>query len=68
MTDPMEVEALRARDSRLYGNPEGPTFEQLLEEERASGLTEDQAYERIIQGSQSANQKVNRRVGPPNPE
>jgi len=68
MQDPVEMEALRARDLQLYGNPDGPTFEQLVEEEKARGLTEAQAYERIVQGSQSTNPEVNRKVGPSKPE
>jgi hypothetical protein len=68
MLDPLEVEALRARDSKLYGNPDGPTFEQLMEEERAGGLTEAQAYERIIQASQGTNEEANRRFGPSKPK
>ncbi len=68
MQDPSEVTALRARDSQLYGHPDGPTFEQLLEEEKAAGLTEVQAYERIIEGSQSTNREVNRNFGPSKPE
>ena len=68
MQDPREVAALRARDSQLYGNPGGPTFEQLLDEDKATGLTETQAYERIINGSQSTNREVNRKFGPSKPE
>ncbi len=64
MQDPREVAALRDRDSQLYGNPDGPTFGQLLAAEQAAGVTEAQAYERIIQGSQSTNREVNRDYGP----
>ena len=63
-----EVEAMRARDSRLYGNPDGPTFEQLVNEGRARGFTKVQVYERIIQGSQSTNRDVDRKAGSTKPE
>ena len=68
MQNRQEIAALRARDSQLYGNPDGPSFEQLLEEEKATGLTESQAYERIIVGSQNTNREVNRKFGPSKPE
>lgn len=68
MQDPWEVAALRARDSHFYGNPDGPTLEQLLEEEKSAGLTETQAYDRIIEESQSTNREVNRMFGPRKPE
>jgi hypothetical protein len=32
MESAVEIEDLRARDLRLYGNPDGPTFEQLVQD------------------------------------
>ena len=68
MENPLDVAALRAREVQIYGNPDGPNFEQLVGEEKGRGLTEAPAYERIIQGSQSTNQEVNKEVGPPKPK
>lgn len=55
MESPAEVEDLRERDQRRYGNPDGPTFDQLVKEGHAAGLQDDEAYERIIQGAQTTN-------------
>ena len=47
MTDPEEVELLRIRDPVKYGNPDGPTFAQLVE--RLTGrLSGDALYEEIV--------------------
>ena len=54
-----EIEDLRERDRRLYGNPDGPTFDQLVQEGRRRGLREDEVYEGIIGGSQATNREVN---------
>jgi hypothetical protein len=54
-----EIEDLRERDRRLYGNPDGPTFDQLVQEGRQSGIRQDEVYERIIRGSQATNREVN---------
>ena len=59
MGNPEEVEDLRERDRRLYGNPDGPTFDQLVQECNQRGLRQDEAYERIISGSQATNREVN---------
>ncbi|MGO4882502.1 MAG: hypothetical protein ACLP59_16965 [Bryobacteraceae bacterium] len=45
MENPSEVEDLRERDRRLYGNPNGPTFDQLVQEGLQHGLPRDQALE-----------------------
>lgn len=59
MGDPREVEDLRARDQEKYGNPDGPTFEQLVEGQRKKGLTGDAVYEAIIGSSQRTDPKTN---------
>lgn len=67
MENPAEVEDLRERDRRLYGNPDGPTFDQLVQEGYQRGLRQDEVYERIISGSQATNREVNKlfdRKGP----
>jgi hypothetical protein len=62
MENTAEIEDLRERDRRLYGNPDGPTFDQLVEENYRRGLQQNEAYERIISGSQTINQEVNKRL------
>ena len=60
MENPAEVEDLGERDRRLYGNPDGPTFDQLVRENDRLGLRQDEVYERIIRGSQTTNREVNK--------
>jgi hypothetical protein len=61
MENKAEVEDLRERDRRLYGNPDGPTFEQLVQQNRKSGMPLAQSYESIIEGAQITNRSMNRR-------
>lgn len=63
MQDPVEVRALRARDMRKYGNPDGPTFAQLVERYLAEGKTEEQAYREIIEYSVRTDAATNARMG-----
>jgi 1-aminocyclopropane-1-carboxylate deaminase/D-cysteine desulfhydrase-like pyridoxal-dependent ACC family enzyme len=63
MTNPVEVELLRARDMAEYGNPNGPTFEFLLERLEREGLVEDAVYEAIISGSYRTNEGMNKKLG-----
>lgn len=63
MADQAQVEQLRARDSAKYGNPDGPTFESLVEAKRADGLTGDALYESIVESAQRTNQAVNFALG-----
>src|SRR4051812_12572131 len=44
-----EVEALGRRDQEKYGNPDGPTFEQLVEGGKKKGLTGDAVFEGIVE-------------------
>jgi hypothetical protein len=60
MENDLEIEALRQRDLRLYGNPNGPAFDQLVQEHYQRGLTRDETYERIISGSQLTSRDVNK--------
>jgi hypothetical protein len=55
MTDAREVEGLRERDRQKYGTPDGPTFESLLETQRKRGLTDDAAYQAIVESAQRTN-------------
>jgi len=61
MSDPAEVEDLRKRDMEKYGNPDGPTFDQLVRRNRENGLTGDAVYEAIVESSQRTDQAVNER-------
>jgi len=63
MSDAQEVEELRKRDLEVYGNPDGPTFEQLVERQRSKGVTGDAVYEAIIESSQRTNEAMNKRFG-----
>jgi hypothetical protein len=64
MADPTEVELLRERDTALYGHPDGPTFEFLVEQGRRSGLEEQVIYEAIIEGAHRTNVGMNRKFNP----
>lgn len=55
MTEPREVALLQARDMAVYGHPDGPTFEFLVERARKSGLTGSAIYESIIDSSSRTN-------------
>lgn len=61
MENAAEVEDLRERDRRLYGNSDGPTFEQLLEEGLNLGFQGEENYTRIIRGAQSTSREINKR-------
>jgi hypothetical protein len=67
MENPTEIEDLRERDRRLYGDPDGPTFDQLVQESLRRGLRRDEVYERIIVGSQTTNREVNKLFEPKDP-
>jgi hypothetical protein len=67
MENAFEIEDLRERDRRLYGNPEGPTFDQLVQESLQRGRQQDEAYQRIINGSQTTNREVNKLFDPKEP-
>ena len=58
-----EVEKLRERDREKYGNPDGPTFEQLVEKNRRKGMTGDAPFEEIVASSQRTDEAVNRECG-----
>ena len=60
MENRFEIEDLRERDRRLYGNPDGPAFDQLVQENHQRGLSQDETYERIISGAQTTSRDVNK--------
>jgi hypothetical protein len=61
MANPREVELLRNRDLKLYGDPDGPTFEFLVERAINLGLSDDKIYEAIINDSYKTNPEVDKR-------
>jgi len=44
MENPVEIEDLSERDRRLYGNPDGPAFDQLVQESQQLGLRQDEVF------------------------
>lgn len=58
-----EIAMLRARDREKYGNPDGPTFTQLVEKARKDGLRGDDVYLSIIGSSQRTDEKTNQKLG-----
>ena len=63
MEDPEELEMLRRRDVRFYGNEEGPSFEYLVEQGEKAGLQGDDIYVFIIAASSRSNQEINEALG-----
>ena len=63
MSNPTEVDLLRARDMAKYGNPEGPTFEVLVTKLRSSGLEGESIYEAIVDNSYQTDAELNRKLG-----
>ncbi len=63
MQNKTEVDALRKRDMKKYGNPEGPTFLHLVEKNCAKGLRGDEIYEEIIKSSYRTSPEYNKRFG-----
>jgi hypothetical protein len=59
MSDPHEVDDLRRRDQEKYGNPDGPTFDQLVASGAQKGATGDALYEGIVKSAQHTDAKVN---------
>lgn len=59
MPNKEEVALLQKRDLAKYGNPDGPTFETLLEKNQAKGMTLEQAYKSIIQTASQTNNNYN---------
>ncbi len=63
MQDRAQVRDLNARDMQKYGNPDGPTFEQLVKQAEAKGNTGDARYEAIVGSSQRTDAATNARFG-----
>lgn len=63
MSDPAELAALQERDRAKYGDPDGPTFEWLLERNKAKGLEGEAAYLAIVESAQRTDAGVNQGLG-----
>jgi ABC-type multidrug transport system fused ATPase/permease subunit len=63
MGNKFEVDALRARDMKKYGNPDGPTFEQLIAKAMKKGKTRQEALDDLIGSSQRTSAEYNAKFG-----
>lgn len=63
MQDPAAALALRDRDRGKYGNPDGPTFEYLVERAAQKGLVGDAVFESIIASAQQTDAATNASMG-----
>lgn len=63
MSEPEDVRLLQARDIALYGTPDGPTFDFLIEQLENEGIKENDIYEAIILGSYRTNEGINKKLG-----
>lgn len=59
MEDKEDVKKLMARDQEKYGNPNGPTFDYLVQKNKTEGKSEEEAYQAIIDSASQTNQQVN---------
>jgi hypothetical protein len=59
---PEEVELLRQRDIKFYGNPDGPSFEYLVRQAVARGLQGEEIYQSIIGSSSLTDEQVNKKL------
>jgi hypothetical protein len=58
-----DVAALNVRDIEVYGDSDGPSFEAMVAEKMAKGLTREAALESIIDSSRRSNQAYDRKHG-----
>jgi len=63
MSDPLEVEQLRARDMAIHQNPDGPSFESLVDKGIKNGATKEGALSSIIDSSNRTNAEYNKKFG-----
>ncbi len=63
MSSPRDVASLEQRDQEKYGHPDGPRFEELVERERAHGLTGDAVFDAVVESAQRTNSAVNEMFG-----
>ncbi len=63
MPDKEDVGMLRKRDMKKYGNPDGPTFEYLVDKNRQKGLGGDALYVAIVESSSRTSAEYNAQFG-----
>lgn len=63
MADPLEIDLLRERDFKKYGNADGPTFDYLVESLSRAGLAGDEIYEAIVDNSYRTDAELNKKLG-----
>ncbi len=63
MQNPKQVRDLQARDMAKYGNPDGPTFDQLVKGAESKGMTGDARFEHIVGSSSRTDAGYNARHG-----
>jgi len=63
MQSKQEMAELQARDMEKYGNPDGPTFDQLVQRAREGGLTDDSVYESIVASAGRTSADYNAKYG-----
>lgn len=63
MANRSSVEGLRERDREKYGNPDGPSFEYLMERARKNGLRGDEPFESIVRSAQRTDPERDRQFG-----
>ncbi len=59
----LKVAKLQARDLEKYGNPDGPTFQQLIDKGLSEGKSKDQVYKDIIHSSGRTDKAYNKKAG-----
>jgi hypothetical protein len=68
MQNPDEVAALQARDLEKYGNPNGPSFDDLVAKGRSKGKTGDEIYEDILGSSSRRSTEYDSKFGVDQPK
>nr|MBA3708769.1 hypothetical protein [Planctomycetota bacterium] len=63
MSDAESLRIIRARDAAKYGDPGGPTFEMLIQQHRARGMSLDDALETILGTSSRTDPGFNAKFG-----
>ncbi|MBK8259531.1 MAG: hypothetical protein IPK82_43595 [Polyangiaceae bacterium] len=63
MSDAAEVKALEDRDREKYGQPDGPTFDQLVKKAQEKGLSGDAVFEEIVASAQRTDAATNQALG-----
>lgn len=63
MQDQEAVKGLEARDRVKYSNPDGPTFEYLVERGREKGREGDALFEGIVESAQRTDEATDRSLG-----